>query len=139
HGKWMGVGGNNLLSRLRKWSHRQDENFQTEAFAYLLEHLLENEPDAGVHLLRHLSGGILDLPAAEAGCVRITTQVTTGEGRPDIRIRTPQHFVYIEAKVESGLQPGQLSSYRKELTGSGIGITGLILLTRYPITFRSDD
>jgi hypothetical protein len=130
---------NNLLVRLRKWAHRQDENFQTEAFAHLLDYLLDCEPAAAVRLLREVTAGILDLRPEDAGLVSVTTQVTTEESRrPDIEVRAPNGLVYIEAKVESGLGPGQLNDYREELNRSGVEKTGLILLTRYLVTLGDE-
>jgi hypothetical protein len=125
------AASDNLLVRLRKWVHRQDENFQTEAFAHLLEYLLANESEAAVQFLRELTAGILDLRPEEVASVRVSTQVTTEEGRPDVEIRAPQRLVYIEAKVESEPHEGQLEGYRKELNRSGVAKTGLILLSRY--------
>lgn len=39
----MSSAENNLFSALWKWAARDDENFITEAFAYVLRHLLEHE------------------------------------------------------------------------------------------------
>jgi hypothetical protein len=47
----------NLLVRLHKWAWRQDENFLTESLAFVLEHLLENEPEAGVRIVALMTGG----------------------------------------------------------------------------------
>lgn len=129
----MTTSTNNLLIKLHKWVHRQDENFQTEAFAHLLRHLIEQEPQAAVRLLRLLTGGLFQLNCGQAGKVSIETQVTTAQGRPDMAIRSPHHLVYVEAKVESGLGPGQLEGYRKELKASGVPSTALVVITRYPI------
>ncbi len=121
----------NLLVCLHKWVHRQDENFQTEAFVHLLQYLLDHEPHAAVVLLGRLTGGILCLRPEEASVVSVDTQVTTTEGRPDVEVRTPRHLVYVEAKVESGVGPEQLASYRKALKASPFPITCLVILTRY--------
>jgi hypothetical protein len=90
----MDLPANNLLLRLHKWAWRQDENFLTEAFAHLLVHLLENEPEAGLGLLKALTGGVLDLPPIEARGVEVRTHVTSSEGTPDLELRSTAHLVW---------------------------------------------
>jgi hypothetical protein len=46
----------NLLVRLHKWAI-QKENFLTEAFAHLLVHLLEREPDVAAKIICEITGG----------------------------------------------------------------------------------
>jgi hypothetical protein len=121
---------NNLLVRLRKWVHRQDENLQTEAFAHLLRHLLAHDPEAAVEQLRQLTDCFLALAPEECEAVSVTTQVTTDQGRPDLEIRTGRQLVYIEAKVEAGFGQGQLEGYRAELQKSKLP-SWLVALTRY--------
>jgi hypothetical protein len=65
--------------------------------------------------------------------------VTTSEGRPDLVIQTIDCLVYIEAKVESGLGHRQLDRYRSELKQSGLATTGLVLLTRYPVSVDASE
>jgi hypothetical protein len=124
---------NNLLVRLRRWVHRQDENFTTEAFAHVLQRLLDHESEAAARFLKHLTGGVVDLQPEEVLEVHLRTQITTAAGRPDVEIRTKRHLVYLEAKVESGLGHRQLERYRGDLLKSGFPITALVLLTRYPV------
>src|SRR4051812_36406286 len=93
------VNSNNLLVNLHRYSSRQDENFVTEAFAHLVRHLLENEPDVAVRILARLSGGALSATAESAPAITVTTQVTTAQGRPDIEITAVDTLVYVEAKV----------------------------------------
>lgn len=122
----------NLLLHLHKLASGQDENFTTEAFAHLLRHLLSQEPGVGVTILRKLSGGAVDLNIKDADLVRVATQVVVEEGRPDIAIRTPNHLVYVEVKVQSGLGFRQLERYRAALDRSGVGKTTLVFLTHFP-------
>jgi hypothetical protein len=124
---------NNLLIRLRRWVHRQDENFTTEAFAHVLQRLLDHEPQAAARFLKHLTGGVVDLQPEEVLEVHLRTQITTAAGRPDVEIRTKRHLVFLEAKVKSGLGYRQLERYREDLLKSGFPITALVLLTRYPV------
>jgi hypothetical protein len=128
----MPAGTNNLLVRLRKWVHRQDENFLTEAFVHLFEHLLAYSPKAGTSLLRRVTGDLICLEPAKTGLAHVSTQVTLADGRPDIRIDAPDCVVLIELKVESELHNKQLRRYRLALNESRCGKKGLIFLSRYP-------
>jgi hypothetical protein len=123
----------NLLIRLHRWVNRQDENFTTEAFVHLVQHLLDHEPQIAVAFLKFLTGGVVDVGTEEAPSVRLESQVTTDSGRPDVAIQTIRHRVFLEAKVESGVGKEQLEKYRGELDKCGFERTALILLTRYPV------
>lgn len=131
--------GPNLFGRLHKWAARQDENFLTESLAVVLEQLLILAPEAGVRLVRQLTGGFIDLVAGDASAIEIHTQVETGSGRPDLEIGTRERLVWIEVKVESELRTGQLEGYRVLLRECGIGQTRLVLLTRHPEIFQDED
>lgn len=135
---------NNLLARLHKWAERQDENFLTDAFAHLLRHLRDKEPQVAFDILCQLTGG--RLPDIEAERIRntltIRTQVTTEQGRPDIEIAIPGIFLgFVEAKVESNVHKKQVERYLKELKRHLTELknvvpkiaTSLVLLTRYPV------
>ena len=106
---------NNLLLRLHKWAWRQDENFQSEAFAHLLEHLRDSEPEVAADLLKKLTGGKLALPEGNVRSVSVTTQVTTDTGRPDLELSALGHLVYVEAKVNAAVDSAQLMRHRVEL------------------------
>ncbi len=127
---------NNLLVRLRRWVHRQDENFTTEAFVHVLQRLLDNEPEAAARFLNRITSGAANLRLEEMPDVRLRTQVTTTLGRPDVEIRTKRHLIFLEAKVESDLGQRQLERYRSDLKESGFPATFLILLTRYPVALE---
>ncbi len=137
----------NLLAQLHKLAARQDENFLTEAFAHLLRHLRDNEPQAAVDILRRLTGTLEgNRLKIEAECIRekltITTQVTTEKGRPDIEIAIEGQFrAFVEAKSQSNVREGQLKRYRKDLTNSGLpkNALALVLLTRYPAEIPAGD
>ncbi len=129
----MASAENNLLLRLHKWSWRQDENFLTEAFAHLLQHLLIHEPEAAVRVLKELTNGFPTLEAGEARSVEVRTQVFSAEGTPDLQLRTLNQVALLEVKSESDVNPEQLKRYRELLRRSGVPST-LILLTRYPVT-----
>jgi hypothetical protein len=124
---------NNLLIRLHRWVNRQDENFTTEAFVHLLQHLLDHEPQVAVAFLKFLTGNAVDLRVEEVLSVHLETQVTTDSGRPDVAIQTSRHRGFLEAKVEAGVGKDQLEKYRGELDKCGFERAALILLTRYPV------
>lgn len=128
----------NLFVRLHKWASRQDENFLTESFAYLLQHLIEHEPEAAVHLVASLSGGLIRLKPEQAKLLSIESQAVADEGIPDLILRTAEQIAVVEVKSESELRANQLARYRKLLTESGISETALVLLTRYPINLGED-
>lgn len=130
--------GPNLFARLHKWAVRQDENFLTEALAVVLQQLLILAPKVGVGLIDHLTDGFINVPPVDAGSVDIRTQVVVGQGRPDLEICTPHRLVWIEVKAESELRAGQLEGYRFLLGESGVELTRLVLLTRYPEVFSSE-
>jgi hypothetical protein len=129
----------NLFARLHRWATRQDENFLTESLAVVLEHLLTLVPEVGARLISRLTGGFIDVLPDDASSVEIRTQVEAGQGRPDLEIRTPHRLVWVEVKAEAELRTGQLEGYRVLLRGAGLVQTRLVLLTRYPEEFSSDD
>ncbi|MBO0698202.1 MAG: hypothetical protein J2P46_07400 [Zavarzinella sp.] len=124
---------NNLLVRLHKWASRQDENFLTETFAFLLQYLIEEEPQAAAGLLRSLTDGFLELQPGEARAVAVRTQIVTGEGTPDLSLRTLDKLAFVEVKSESPVSAPQLDKYRRLLRESGVPSTRLVLLTRHVI------
>lgn len=129
----------NLFVRLHKWATRQDENFLTESLAVVLEQLLVFAPGVGTRLVARLTGGFIALPPGDATAVEVRTQVQSGEGRPDLEVRSPHKLAYVEVKAESELRTGQLEGYRVLLSQSGIEQTRLVLLTRYPEAFAAGD
>lgn len=71
--------------------------------------------------------------------ISVTTQETTEQGRPDIRISTPDKLIYIEVKHESPLGHQQISRYRKALESSVASIKRVVLLTRYAIDIAAQE
>lgn len=127
-----------LYSSLFKWAHRQDENFLTDAFAFLLARLLEKEPHIGRELALWLCFGDTK-PAGFAGPLKVTTQVTVSEGRPDIWLRGDDSLALLEVKKDSGLGERQLARYREILTKSNRPHTRLVLLTQYTVDCAESD
>jgi len=129
----------NLFFSLFHWAHRQEENFSTEGFAYLLRLLLDKEPEKGKELVRLVTEGKLDLTPERARCIAITCQKDTELGRPDLEIKTQDAVVYIEVKDSAGLGWEQLERYRIELLSKREPIKILVLLTRYVPEFNGDE
>lgn len=127
-----------LLTRLNQWAYRQDENFMTEAFVYLLQYLQKHEPKVAARLLSQITNNHLKVKTEECNDITISTQVSTDQGRPDIEIKTSKSLVYIEVKSESGLGVMQMKRYRTALEKSGYDDTYLCLLTKYSIVKGSD-
>lgn len=123
----------NLFSNLYQWLHRQDENFVTETFAFILRRLLESDTTLGNTLVRWLcfpADSPVSLDGQEWG---VTLQETVREGRPDIWLRSAKAFLLIEVKKRSGLGKKQLERYRRILDQSGAEIKRLVLLTESPV------
>jgi len=124
---------NNLLINLHRWASRQDENFTTEAFVHLLNHLLIKEPKIAIRVLKNLTDNFLKLKMRESANVQIIAQPITDLGKPDIEISFGKYLIYIEVKVEAEIDANQLKRYRNVLKGSKGKKTKLIVLSKYPI------
>jgi len=122
---------NNVFSVLSKYAFRQEENYLTEALAFLLRLLLERNPPAGLDMVNRLCGRDPVSTFTDPPSIAISTQVTTEQGTPDIGIRVGDStLVYVEAKHDSPLGVGQLAAYLDQLNRSGFPDTRLVLLTR---------
>ena len=53
--RWFAIQKNNLFVALHKWACQPDENFFTDAFAYLLRYLCSESPDIAVRILSRLT------------------------------------------------------------------------------------
>ncbi|MEW6291511.1 MAG: hypothetical protein AB1545_16870 [Thermodesulfobacteriota bacterium] len=76
-----------LFSSLFKWAYRQDENYTTESFVYLLSFLQRNEPEIAAEILNFLTESKYDFSRENAQFLQIKTQASTQSGRPDIELR----------------------------------------------------
>jgi hypothetical protein len=90
----------NLFCNLFRWAHRQDENFLTECLAFLARHLLQRERLTGERFLGWLCFGQED-PHPFEQTPAVTTQESMEEGRPDIRIESPEVLCVVEVKKDS--------------------------------------
>jgi putative methionine-R-sulfoxide reductase with GAF domain len=129
----------NIFNQLCKWAGRQDENFTTEAFIYVLLHLQQVDPEAAAVLLHKITGSKLLLDGDQIEVVQIKPQSSTDQGKPDIEIRFHNSLIFIEVKINSDFEKTQISRYRSELVKSGFSNTLLITITKYPYPFYQKD
>lgn len=123
--------GRNVFASLSGPSRRAEENYLTEAFAFVLRLLLEREPGLGLALLGRLSGLPEGARPHDPRAVEVSTQVTDEAGRPDLVVRDGRRsLVYVEVKHDAPLGAGQLEYYLERLQASRYPHTRLVLLTR---------
>jgi hypothetical protein len=125
----------NIFVSLSKYNSPVDENYLTEAFVFLLNSLLENDPSACLDILRRLCLNESDYDFRNDENIAISTQETTEHGRPDIKISSPNKLIYIEVKHDSGLGDKQIERYKKALNVSNVETKKVILLTKFGIDF----
>ena len=79
---------NNILCKLFRLAHGQDENFVTESFVFICNYLLDHDEPIGRKLLQFLCCNLNDPLQFNAPrpAITITTQWETENGTPDIRI-----------------------------------------------------
>ena len=121
----------NVFIKLGKWAKRQGENYSTELFAYLLSHLIKNDPQIGLPLLAYVTNGLFAAADERSFGAQISTQVRTEHGQPDIEIRSINSFSIIEVKAGARVGKKQLEDYRKILDDSDVSNKQLVLLTKY--------
>lgn len=127
-----------LFSSLFKWAYRQDENFTTDAFVFLVGELMNREPLLTKRFLGWLC--FEDEGATTfAGLPNIGTQLKTDDGTPDIHISAPGVFVLVEVKKGSDLHEGQLRQYHGLLQKREEAVKRLVLLTAFDATFADDE
>jgi len=107
--------GENLFSVLSKYDSASEENYLTEAFVFLVNHLLDRDRPVGIQLLTDLCADNDEFTFDPGEPIAIVTQRSTEVGRPDIEISTRDTLISIEVKHDSGLGPTQLQRYKKAL------------------------
>lgn len=136
----------NLLVRLHRWANRQSENFTTEAFIHVLEHLVDAEPEAARGLLDWLTGDQVKVTSDDLRNLDVRTQPHADEhGIPDVRIFGPDLDIVIEVKLDAGLSANQAMAYHRAQEMEGrerralVGLTGARLdgLDDLPIVLRT--
>lgn len=124
----------NIFSALAKYNSAIDENYLTESFVFVINSLLEREHPIGLEILTRLCVENNEFSFDTDESISVSTQETTEQGRPDIKISSPNKRIYIEVKHDSPVDPEQLKRYKKELESWSAATKRLILLTR----FRTD-
>ncbi len=122
---------NNLLLALDRLGGGQSENFLTEAFGHLLNHMASSSPKQFRGLMQQMTGGKVNLDIESARELRITTQQPTAEGTPDIELLGKAVLVYFEIKRRSEIDEEQLRHYSSVLGRSSADQKTLVLLTRW--------
>ena len=123
----------NIFSALAKYNSLTDENYLTESFAFLISSLLKRDRTIGLGILSNLCVTNGEFDFSEEEDIKVSTQVTTPEGRPDIEVSSPGKLIYVEVKDSSPVDICQLIRYRKQLCSSNTLMKKLLLLTRFPI------
>jgi len=129
----------NIFSALAKYNSATDENYLTEAFVFVLKHLLEKERSIGIKILTNLCVNNNEFSFDANEDISITTQVSTEQGTPDIEITSPDKLIYIEVKHESDLGTRQISRYKKALDASQKPVRCVILLSRFVVDFEENE
>jgi len=129
----------NIFSALAKYNSAIDENYLTEAFVFVINSLLQRERPIGLEILTQLCVKNNEYSFEMDKDISVSTQETTEQGRPDIKVSSPDKLIYIEVKHDSPLGPQQLARYRKALESSAAIIKHVVLLTRFAIDFEEQE
>lgn len=121
----------NLLVVLAPWATRQYENFTTEAFIHLLNHLVTHQPVIARKLLDLLTDNRLPQYASDSPKIKVNTQEHIHGFIPDITISSPDFYGIVEVKVDSPHSSEQIASYREILSSHKDSITCITFLGRY--------
>jgi hypothetical protein len=133
------VTSENIFSALAKYNSAVDENYLTEAFVFLINSLLTKERSIALEILTKLCVKNSEFSFGENEPVSVSTQETTEQGRPDIKVSSPDKLIYIEVKHDSPLGHQQLERYKKALESSTKAIKHVALLTRFAIDYQENE
>jgi hypothetical protein len=132
-----------IFTALAKYNSARDENYLTEAFVFVLNSLLsynrELDRACACEFLTKLCARDNEFGFGQTDIILVSTQDVTDEGTPDIKVFTPDKFIYIEVKHDSPLGDRQISRYKKALEHSLAPIKKVVLLTRFPIDFKDGE
>ena len=128
---------NNLLAALHNWATGQDENFTTDSFVHLLNHLIQSDPNAAILVLSRLSDSNIQMEEPDIKKLTIESQVQTDYGIPDIVIKSDRLIWVIEVKVEHKVDLDQLRRYRQYIESKEYEVKFLTLITRRPFSAAS--
>lgn len=129
----------NIFSALAKYNSAIDENYLTESFVFVINSLLARERPVGLEILTQLCVKDNEFSFDIGEDISVSTQETTEQGRPDIKVFSSDKLIYIEVKHDSLLGPQQLERYKKALESSVANIKHVVLLTRFAIDFEEQE
>lgn len=128
----------NIFLALAKYNSASDENYLTEAFVFVLNSLLEKDRPVCFEILRRLCVKDDEYSFAPDENISISTQESTEQGRPDIKISSTNKLIYIEVKHDSDLGYRQIERYKAALKLPNTASKKhkyVILLTRFAVDF----
>ena len=131
--------GKDIFSALAKYNSAADEDYLTEAFVFVVRFLLMRERSIGLNILNNLCVENNEFSFGEDEKISVTTQETTEQGTPDIKIASPDKLIYVEVKHDSPLGYDQISRYKKALESSVKPIKHVVLLTRFAVDFEGEE
>jgi hypothetical protein len=138
----------NLFAALNNWAarNRQDENFVTEAFAYVLKHLIREECTIAAALLNLVMHTDPPLAISDLNGIVVIPHPRTDCGcdiiYPDIELRYRDvHLTFLEAKVGSRSPKSQFNKYIAALKARSNKYrnVNLVYATRDPVPFKAKD
>jgi len=130
------MAGKNIFSALAKYNSAIDENYLTESFVFVINVLLQRDHPIGIEILTQLCVKNNEFFFGIDEDISVSTQETTEQGTPDIKVSSPDKLIYIEVKHDSPLDPQQLARYKKALESSAASTKHVVLLTRFAIDFE---
>ena len=92
------MSNENIFSALAKYNSAEDENYLTEAFVFVLNSLLIRECAVGCEILTKLCTENKEFSFDPDEVISLSTQETTEQGRPDIKVASTDKLIYIEVK-----------------------------------------
>jgi len=132
------MSSENIFSALAKYNSAIDENYLTEALVFVINALLQLDRPIGLEILTQLCVRDNEFSFDIGEDISVSTQETTEQGRPDIKVSSPDKLIYIEVKHDSPLGPQQLERYKKALEPSTATTKNVVLLTRFAIDFDAE-
>lgn len=134
------ISSGNIFSALAKYNSATDENYLTEAFVFVINSLLSSrDRSIACEILNQLCVKNNEFSFDADESISVSTQETTEQGRPDIKVSSPDKLIYIEVKHDSPLGPQQLARYRKALESSAATTRHVVLLTRFAVDFEDQE
>lgn len=133
------MSNQNIFSALAKYNSASDENYLTEAFVFVINSLLKQDPSIGCSILNQLCVNNDEFVFNIDEGISVLTQEVTEEGTPDIKISCPDKLIYVEVKHDSPLGHRQVSRYKRALESSTATIKHVVLLTRFAVDYENQE